>query len=585
MANNSPTKIGEVRKVRGSIIEVSLDRNLAGVSPIFKGRLRDVGQIGSFVRIPQGLVDLIATVSEVGVSDQTGLEENTATHDSNDWWLKINLIGQIDRGSENFERGVGTYPELGDPVHFTTSSELELIFPPPDTDHIKFGNLSTDTDVPVTLEADNFVINHAVIVGSTGAGKTSAVASIFQNVVDQGWQNSNIIIVDPHGEYKEAFEDIASVLSVLPDGGEQLRVPYWALTPEDILKIFLGRGGASHTFQTRFEELVTEKRRNYVEDANWLDDIDPSAVSAETPIPFNIREVWHTLDFENNETRTDASDPETVQEERAGDPENLIPAEFESYGTGGSPPHQGPKYGSYGNNPDRLRLGLLDPRLEFFQQPPGDPDGDDPLVDVMEEWLGKDKPISVLDFSGVPDRAAEAAIGVILDFVFEIAIRGSEGNQGIGRYSPVLVVLEEAHRYLGSSKLDLTHKAADRIAREGRKYGIGLLAVSQRPTELPDTTLAQTGTIISLRLTNSADQNTVRAALPDTISGLAEILPSLRTHEAVVSGEAVTLPSRVFLDRPDPWPQAENPSLDEWKSEPNVPSVEEVLSDWRDTYN
>lgn len=231
-----------------------------------------------------------------------------------------------------------------------------------------------------------------------------------------------------------------------------------------------------------------------------------------------------------------------------------------------------------------LRQGLLNAQLRFFQQPEGTPDGPDPLVEVMQEWLGGAKPISVLDFSGVPSGASDAAIGVVLNMLFEVALRCEFGGDGIGRASPVLLVLEEAHRYLGEGSSALTRNSAKRIAREGRKYGFGLLLVTQRPTELPDTALAQCGTIIALRLSNSEDQGAVKTALPDAIAGLAAVLPSLRTHEAIISGESLVLPARTILDLPDPWPHAKDPSLDPWRTDPKVPNVALALKAWRETY-
>lgn len=202
----------------------------------------------------------------------------------------------------------------------------------------------------------------------------------------------------------------------------------------------------------------------------------------------------------------------------------------------------------------------------------------------MQDWLGGDCPVSVLDFSGVPSAAADLAIGVVLNLIFEVSLRCNFEEPGIGRPSPVLVVLEEAHRYLGDSASTLTRDSANRIAREGRKYGVGLLLVTQRPTELPDTALAQCGTIVALRLSNSEDQNTIRAALPDAIAGLAAVLPSLRTGEGVVSGESMILPARVLFDRPDPKPLADDPSLNPWRREPVLPDVAPALTAWRGTY-
>jgi hypothetical protein len=541
-----------------------------------------VGQIGSLVRIPQGLVDLIATVSLVGIAELSGPVKPAESVQHDKRWLQVQLLGEIDRGTGRFQRGVGSYPGLDDPVHFATPDQLRSVFPHPDDQHLRLGRLAAAEEVPICVDTSRFVVRHAAIVGSTGSGKTSAVASLLQGFVKGGWRAANIVVIDPHGEYPRALAGSASVKSVLAVGDDRLRVPYWALPAADIVRIFAGASGGP-TFVSRYTELVTAARRRFVEAADWLT-LDPTAVTADTPVPFDIRAVWHHLDAENNETRTNAADPDTVCRTDDGDAATLRPATFTPYGPGGQPPHKGPFHGTYGTTPDLLRLGLLDPQLRFFQEPAGKPEGDDPLVEVMQDWLGGARPISVLDFSGVPPVAADLAIGVVLNLIFEVSLRCETEGPGIGRPSPVLVVLEEAHRYLGDSASMLTRDSANRIAREGRKYGVGLLLVTQRPTELPDTALAQCGTLVALRLSNSEDQNTIRAALPDAIAGLAAVLPSLRTGEGVVSGESMILPARVLFDRPDPRPLADDPSLDPWRQEPRVPDVGPALTAWRGTY-
>ncbi len=582
MAERDPTCIGRVRHVLGATVTVALDPDLAGVAPIFRGRLQPVGQIGSLVRIPQGPVDLVATVSLVGIAELSGAVKPAESIQHDERWLQIQLLGEIDRGTGRFQRGVGSYPGLDDPVHFATPDQLRSVFPHPDDNHLRLGRLAAAEEVPVCVETSRFVVRHAAIVGSTGSGKTSAVASLLQGFVEGGWQAANIVVIDPHGEYARALEGNASIRSVLASGDDRLRVPYWALPAADIVRIFAGATGAA-TFVNRYAELVTQSRRQFVTSAEWLT-LDPTAVTADTPVPFDIRQVWYQLDAENNETRAIAADPDTVCQSEPGNSATLLSAQFEPYGPGGQPPHKGPYHGAYGTTPDLLRLGLLDPQLRFFQEPVGQPTGQDPLVEVMQEWLGGEKPISVLDFSGVPSMAADLAIGVVLNLIFEVSMRSEPGGPGIGRPSPVLVVLEEAHRYLGEGASTLTRDSANRIAREGRKYGIGLLLITQRPTELLDTALAQCGTLVALRLSNSQDQNTIRAALPDAIAGLAAVLPSLRTGEGIVSGEAVVLPARVLFDRPDPKPLADDPSLDPWRQDPGVPDVGPALSKWRGTY-
>ena len=391
----------------------------------------------------------------------------------------------------------------------------------------------------------------------------------------------NIIVIDPHGEYGRALATAACVKSVLAPGESGLRVPFWALSASEILRVFGVSGGA--TFADRYTELVTVARREFVAKANWLH-LDEAAITADTPVPFDIREVWHVLDCDNNETRAsqkDGGEPCVVEQ---GCPRELRPTKYEPYGAGGSPPNKGPFHGTYGTSPDQLRRGLLDPQLRFFRGPEGTPDGDDPLVRVVQDWLGGDSAVSVLDFSGVPSVAADLAVGLVLNLVFEVALRSELGTIGIGRPRPVLIVLEEAHRYLGGGASDLTRNSANRIAREGRKYGVGLLLVTQRPSELPDTALAQCGTILALRLSNSEDQGRIRAALPDMISGLASVLPSLRTGEGIVSGESVVVPARVMLDLPRPQPDAADPSLSPWREEPTIPDVSPALAAWRGTF-
>ncbi|MHA4855063.1 ATP-binding protein [Rhodococcus sp. MSC1_016] len=583
MADHGPTHIGRVRHVLGSQVTVELDRNLAGVAPVFRGQLQTIGQIGSLVRIPQGIVDLIATVTLVGIAELAGAQPPTETLHSGERWLQVQLLGEIDRGTGRFQRGVGTYPGLDDPVHFALIEELATIFPTPSDRYVRIGHVSASGRVPVALDAEKFVMRHSAIVGSTGAGKTSAVASILQSLGSGGWSSANIVVIDTHGEYSRALGDQASVRSVLGTGDSQLQVPYWALPAASILAAFTDTTPGATTAKT-FGSLVTDARKIFAEKCSWLS-LAPETVTADTPIPFDIRQVWYDLDFENRETRHVKNDPATACVTDPGDASTLRPATFEHYGPGGKSPHQNPNYGVHGSIPELLRIGLQDPRLAFLREPEGTFVGDDPLAMCMQQWLGLSKPTSVLDFSGVPSNSAELAIGVILHLLFETAIRTAADEPGIGRARPVLIVLEEAHRYLNDSAAPMARAAANRIAREGRKYGIGLLLVTQRPSELPDTALSQCGTLIALRLSNSSDQAKIRHALPDSVAGLAETLPSLRTGEAIVAGEALVLPVRTIIDRPDPLPLAEDPTLESWRKDPTAPDLSSALARWRGMYN
>lgn len=583
MAERDPTCIGRVRHVLGAQVTVALDPELAGVAPIFRGRLQPVGQIGALVRVPQGLVDLVGTVTLLGIAELAGAQPPAEVAQTGERWLQIQLVGEIDRATRRFQRGVGAYPGLDDPVHFATADDLQAVFPPEDAEHLRVGRLAAAEEVPVCLHAGRLVIRHAAVVGSTGAGKTTAIASLLQRFARGGWPAANIVVIDSHGEYPRALGSDAAVRSVLAEGEGRLKVPYWALPAADILRVFAGSSGGPTT-RSRFEELVAERRREFVAAAGWLQ-LDPAAVTSDTPVPFGLRPIWHQLDYENNETRMTPKDPDSVCEKDPGEAATFTPAQFSPYGQGGAAPFKGPMHGTHGSTPELLRLGLLDPRLQFFQEPQGDPDGEDPLVGVMATWLGEDRPVSVLDFSGVPAEASELAVGVVLSLLFEAAVRTPSDGPGIGRPRPVLIVLEEAHRYLGEAAVAMARTAANRIAREGRKYGVGLLLVTQRPSELPDTALAQCGSLMALRLTNSADQAKIRAALPDSVVGLAAVLPSLRTGEALITGEALVLPARALVDRPDPLPLAEDPSVAPWREDPSVPDLAPAIAAWRGAYD
>lgn len=400
MTDADPTRIGRVRHVLGAQVTVALDGDLAGVAPIYRGRLQTVGQIGSIVRIPQGPVDLIGQVSLLGIAEMSSSQPSAESLQVGERWLQIELLGEVARGTGRFRRGVGTYPGLDDPVHFSTSEDLMAVFPPEDSQRVRIGRLAAAEEVPLSLAVSPLVTRHAAVVGSTGAGKTSCVSTILQGFATGGWDAANIIVIDPHGEYPTALEGYASIRSVLGTGGHGLRVPYWALTSDDILTAISG-STVGPTTRSNFAGFVTTARREFVASASWLT-LDPASVTADTPVPFDIRRVWHQLDYENNETRQVKTDPTTVAETDAGDPATLTPARFEPYGAGGAAPHKGPIHGVHGPTAELLRLGLLDPRLAFLQQPQGQPEGSDPLVEELADWLGREQPISILDFSGVP---------------------------------------------------------------------------------------------------------------------------------------------------------------------------------------
>ncbi|WP_218652502.1 ATP-binding protein [Paenarthrobacter nitroguajacolicus] len=531
--------------------------------------------------LPQGPVQLLAAVTLVGFSE-TAQELNARTFaPSSDRWLELQLLGEIDAFGV-FQRGVSSYPGLDDPVHFPHSEILAAVHPKPDKNHVQVGYLAASPTTPVSLDLQRLVSRHSVVVGSTGSGKTSAVSTILQQIARGEWPAANVVVIDPHGEYAEALADVSSVLSVAGDENGSLQVPYWALPADDILNVLTGTVASNATLTNRFSELVSNGRRKYAEVCGWLANAED--VNADTPIPFDLHDVWHQLDYDNSlvVARKPDGDPKVLVE---GDPQSLTPTQFEPYGPGGAAPFQGPLYNRFLSAPSHIRARMKDPRFDFFLKPNASVTDHDPFEDVLSDWLGGEQPISVLDFSGVPTEAADVAIGVVLQLLFELCLR-STAEQGVGRHRPVLIVIEEAHRFLGDNlTARLARESANRIAREGRKYGVGMMLVSQRPSELPDTAFSQAGTVISLRLTNAADQARLKSGLPDAISGLADSLPALRTGEAIVSGEAISLPSRVRIEVPNPPPRAADPKLHGWRDKAQKNDVSVALAEWRGITN
>jgi uncharacterized protein len=214
MSSLEPTRIGSIRHVLGSSITVELDTDLAGVSPIWEGHLQPIGQIGSVVRIPQGPVTLLGTVTMVGISELAGALVPSIVPHLGDRWLQVQLLGEID-GIGRFARGVSCFPGLNDDVHFATNQHLKKVFPAVSEERVRLGCLSASPEVPLTLDAARLVVRHSAVVGSTGSGKTSAVATLLQHLVKDGFAAANVVVIDPHGEYAHALGGISSVTRVM----------------------------------------------------------------------------------------------------------------------------------------------------------------------------------------------------------------------------------------------------------------------------------------------------------------------------------------------------------------------------------
>ena len=357
--SSEPTEIARVAEVRGALVRAELLPEVAGTTPQYRGRIYRVGQVGSIVRIPVGPTDLLGSVVTLGIADGPIMRR----------WLEVELLGEVDALGV-FRRGVTTYPSLQDSVHLATDEVYDRIFPPATQLQVPIGRLaSSSASQPVTLDLARLVLRHSAVLGSTGSGKTSAVASLIQTIAARGLGKANIVIIDPHAEYVAALGDLAEVRSVTADGG--LRVPYWALGLDDLLRVFAAPGSVEPIARNALSDLIREQREKFLQtlDDPWF---PPEAVTADTPTPFDMRKVWFELDTRNRATYAEkpGEPPQVPLVDEGGDAESLKPTRFTPYNTTNLPPHRGLLYGHFGSVPGRILARLADPR---FRIPVGNP--------------------------------------------------------------------------------------------------------------------------------------------------------------------------------------------------------------------
>jgi|TARA_R100000501_G_C2627036_1_gene120917 hypothetical protein len=555
-----PTLLGHVGAVSGSAISIRQFEGLSSGIAIIGGRSYRVGQVGSFVRLPQGYHDLYGVISEVGANATP--EALLDRSDRGERWMTVQLVGEI-LGS-SFERGISQYPAINDEVHLVTDEDLAAIYGEAGSGHVKVGRLAGAESIDVRLDLDKLVTRHSAVLGSTGSGKSTTVASLLSSVAAAGegtdaFPSSRILLLDIHGEYASALEDDATVFRINPrEGQEALHIPYWAVGVSEVLNFLMGN--VEGKALTSILDKVFEQKQEAAENTDFHG-IDPHAMTVDTPLPYSLHQLWYDLNENEISTFTDMarSDP-AIEEE--GSAEDLRPSKYTAAAAGGGAPFLNNRNVlSIRRQLDQMRSRLLDRQFGFLLHPgawepntDGEIEADIPQL--LENWIGSDKPITILDLSGVPSTVLNPLIGAILNVVYEALVWGRETPEG-GRMRPLMVVMEEAHRYLGRDHDNLASFMVQRIVKEGRKFGVGAMIVSQRPSEIDETILSQCGTFISLRLSNSADRGKVQAALSDSLSGLMESLPILRTGEAIITGEAALLPVRCRITLP---PENRRPS-------------------------
>lgn len=469
--------------------EVTVTGQIDGASNAIVG-------IGGLVKIG-GYRDVIGIINSMELEGASGIARV----------LSIRLVGEIAATIRGpiFQRGVSRYPALGAVVTTVTNSDLLAVYARPPVPSIRVGRLGTNDLQPAYVMTDELLAKHFAVVGSTGCGKSCAVTLILSEMLATQ-PNAHIILLDPHNEYATAFGDSAEVVNL-----QTSRLPFWVLNHEETVRI-LARGATPAEQEAQaliLKDVIREARQFFAppEQSGWI--------TVDTPVPYATHELRRILrDRMGQINKSDNARPYLQLEARISSLEE-------------------------------------DKRFSFlFEEDLG---VDDNLAEIVGRLLRipvKGKPVTIVDLSGLPSEIADVIVSVISRVLFDFTLWSDPEDR-----MPVLLACEEAHRYLpasGDATFTACTRAISRIAREGRKYGLSLALISQRPSELTPQALSQCGTIFALRMGNDLDQHFVEGALPDTGQMMLGTLPNLPAGEAIVFGEAVSLPMHVRFDDLEP---------------------------------
>jgi hypothetical protein len=599
-----PTFLGTIQDVHGATVSVALDENTVAGLAFIRGEAYRIGQIGSFVRIPVGFTDLYGIVTQVGAGAVP--EAISASQPHGFRWLTVQLVGET-QPRRGFERGISQYPTISDPAHLVTEDHLHRIYGSvSDGNAIEIGRIASADSVPALIDIDRFVLRHAAVLGATGSGKSTTVASLLTAFSSpERFPSSRVLLLDLHGEYAQALAERATLFRINPDttkGEKALALPYWAMTSDELLPLLFGT--IPDQDRNIVLERLTETKRQWVK-SHPQSGLTEATTTADTPVPFSVHQFWfdlHIAVYATYSAQGTAQNEQTRAYELAngnpiekGDPLAVVPPKFKPHTQAAGPdkiwqPHL---VLNLRRQVDFLAARLRDPRFEFLFSPGAWSAGTDGNVTKdldawLAEWIGDSKPISILDLSGIPVSVLVELVGALLRIVYDALFWSRHLPEG-GRKRPLLITLEEAHTYLSQAASNPASTIVRRIAKEGRKYGVGLMLVSQRPSEIDATILSQCGTLVAMRLSNSADRSHVTSATTDHLEGLLDMLPILRTGEALIVGEAVKLPMRVLVNAPpeNKRPDSGDPRVFEassqsgWNQSFAIGDFARVITAWR----
>lgn len=568
--------IGAVIEVDGTHIVAELDTRVAELTRVFGGETYPVGQFGSIVKIHFGRRLIYAYVSRLRMKAEYERERRLPdTSSPNARIVEADLFGEGEwvlatQGQEkkwelHFDRGVSTFPLPQQMIYLTPRNELRFIFGHQGAASIEIGEHVGTGGTPCYADLNELLGKHTAVLGSTGTGKSGTVAAILHCLLDRGkvsgykeW-NPRIVLLDPHNEYGGAFRQHQRLST---DEGT-LSLPYWMLSLDETVNLLIGKTEYAATSQSNIVKNALLDVRQ--QSADLLSGMTRNDISVDSPVPYSLGDPSGLDEFGK-------SDGILYQEGLVGAINKQRPI------------NQNKKdHEDYNKVLRKLSSLLKDARLVFMMRPP---DGNiDPLPEIMAQFIGGQDPIRIVDLSGVPNEVAGIASALVARMLFSIKLWQSPEERA---KNPVLLVCEEAHRYVpdrGEAQYEAAQEAIRRLAKEGRKYGLGLMLVSQRPSEIDSTVLSQCNSWLVLRLTNESDREHVKSILPDSLAGLTKVLSGLRRREAIFVGQATLLPSRIMVRKlaEDQLPRSHDVDFDQGWQHPAVTSdhLKEIGHRWR----
>lgn len=580
--SNKSTLLGSVQDVNGTSISVKLTAGHFSGLTFVHGQGYRIGQVGSFVRIPIGYIDLFGIVSQIGARS---VPENLTDKEPEGYrWLTVQLIGEGYKKGK-FQRGISQYPTIDDEVHLVSEIDLAKIYGEEGHKHhmVRVGHIAGSESIDALVDINKLITRHSAIVGTTGSGKSTTVAGLLNVLSDTAkFPSARIIVLDIHGEYGKALKDRANIYKINPERNisseKSLRIPFWALNADELLQVTFGSFGEN----SKSKNVVLEKILDYKIEALKKyprSNLSAESLSVDSPVPFSLNRLWYELycaEFgtyysDNGKAPIEvnwAYEKDEHNNDVTGDSEKGIPPKFKKVKN-----IQGdnekinylPNLLNIRSQLENLGAKLRLPRFEFLLKPDEwtpkfDGEVENDLDQFIKDWIGNEKPITILDLSGVPSSVLNEIIGICLRIIYDGLFWSRNLPEG-GKERPLLIVMEEAHAYLNDNFQGMASSIVQKIVKEGRKYGIGAMIVSQRPSEINSTILSQCGTFFSLRLSNSTDRAHIKGAITDNLDGLTDMLPILRTGEAIILGEAVKLPMRTLIEAPpkDRRPDSQDP--------------------------